>query len=425
MQRLVAHHASRPPAIAQPLVAYWRQSSCSRPAQTGEYAPPSFDVALPRTALVGSTGSDAAGGGGVVARKPEVFVRPVTPEEGRKLRQITCTSKQPVRVRRAIVVLASAQGQPVLLICRLMQVSEKLCAPSDPGLQRRRVRGTGPKMERGRPSKTDPAMRERIGQIARCCPRDLGWPFSTWSLSKLRDVLRINQIADISRETLRKILKDQGISWQATKTWKAGEDPEFAEKMARVLDLYDNPPEDGLVVCVDEFGPLNLQPRAGRGWHPKRKPKRLRATYHRTQGVRHLFGALDLATGQIYYRIRDRKRWREFRAFLQSLRAHWPGQKLYVIVDNFSPPKRAEVRDWCASNDVELVFLPTYSSWLNWIECEFAALRYFALNGTDHRSHGEQTTRSAPTSAGATSTPKRGFAVKSKIRLPDYLPYVA
>jgi transposase len=171
----------------------------------------------------------------------------------------------------------------------------------------------------------------------------------------------------------------------------------------------------------------NLQPRAGRGWHPKRKPKRLRATYHRTQGVRHLFGALDLATGQIYYRIRDRKRWREFRAFLQSLRARWPGQKLYLIVGNFSPHKRAEVRDWCASNDVELVFLPTYSSWLNWIECEFGALRYFALNGTDHRSHGEQ-----DDAIGAYirwrnqhAQPKRGFAVKSKIRLPDYLPYVA
>jgi hypothetical protein len=137
--------------------------------------------------------------------------------------------------------------------------------------------------------------------------------------------------------------------------------------MARVLDLYDNPPEDGRVVCVGEFGPLNLQPRAGRGWHPQRKPKRLRATYHGTQGVRQRFGALDLATGQIYYRIRDRKRWREFRAFLQSLRARWPGQRLYVIVDNFSPHKRAEVRDWCVSNVVELAFLPTYSSWLNWI----------------------------------------------------------
>lgn len=163
-----------------------------------------------------------------MARKPEVFVRPVTPEEGRKLQQITRTSKQPVRVRRAIVVLASAQGQPVPLICRLTQVSENYVRQVIRDFNDEGFAALDPKWSGGRPSKTDPATRERIGQIARCCPRDLGWPFSTWSLSKLRDVLRINQIADISRETLRKILKDQGISWQATKTWKAGKDPEFA-----------------------------------------------------------------------------------------------------------------------------------------------------------------------------------------------------
>ncbi|WP_245007924.1 IS630 family transposase [Nocardia nova] len=191
--------------------------------------------------------------------------------------------------------------------------------------------------------------------------------------------------------------------------------------------MYDHPPADGRVVCVDEFGPLNLQPRAGRGWYPTRRPKRLRATDHRTQGVRQLFGALDLAAGQFYYRIRDRKRWTEFRAFLQTLRARWPGEKLYVILDNYSPHKRREVLDWCASENVELVFLPTYSSWLNWIESEFTALRYFALNGTDHRSHGEQ-----DDAIGAYvrwrnrhAEPKRDFAVDSKIRLPDYLPYVA
>ncbi|MEU4417584.1 hypothetical protein AB0F74_30680, partial [Nocardia salmonicida] len=58
----------------------------------------------------------------------------------------------------------------------------------------------------------------------------------------------------------------------AVKTWKAGTDPEFATKMHRILDLYDHRPADGRVVCVDEFGPLNLQPRAGRGWFPRRKP---------------------------------------------------------------------------------------------------------------------------------------------------------
>lgn len=362
-----------------------------------------------------------------MARKPELFVRELSPDEGRRVQKIAKTSKQPVRMRRAIVVMASAQRQPVPLIAKLMQVSEGYVRQVVHDFNEKGFVALDPKWSGGRPAKTDPATRERIGQIARCCPRDLGWPFSTWSLSKLGEVLRINEIADISRETLRKVLKEQRISWQATKTWKAGTDPEFTEKMNRVLDLYDNPPTDGRVVCVDEFGPLNLQPRAGRGWRLRRKPKRLRATYHRTHGVRHLLGALDLATGQLYFRIRDRKRWREFRAFLQSLRLRWPSEKLYVIVDNFSPHKRREVFEWCAANDVELVFLPTYSSWLNWIESEFAALRYFALNGTDHRSHNEQ-----DQAIGAyirwrnqNTEPKRDFAVNSKIRVPDYLPNVA
>lgn len=110
------------------------------------------------------------------------------------------------------------------------------------------------------------------------CPRDLGRPFSTWSLSKLREVLISNGIADISRETVRQILEAEGVSWQAVKTWKAETDPEFSAKMSRVLDLYDHQPTSGRVVCVDEFGPLTLQPRAGRGWFPRRSPKRLPAT---------------------------------------------------------------------------------------------------------------------------------------------------
>ncbi|MEU4317586.1 helix-turn-helix domain-containing protein [Nocardia fluminea] len=59
-----------------------------------------------------------------MARKPDVFVRAVTPEEGRKLAQIARRSKVPVRMRRAVVVMASAQHQPFGLIAKLMQVSE-------------------------------------------------------------------------------------------------------------------------------------------------------------------------------------------------------------------------------------------------------------------------------------------------------------
>ncbi|PSK67156.1 hypothetical protein B0E53_00884 [Micromonospora sp. MH33] len=124
----------------------------------------------------------------------------------------------------------------------------------------------------------------------------------------------------------------------------------------------------------------------------------------------------------VHHRIRDRKRWREFLSFFKTLRRRWPDQRLYLILDNFSPHKHPEVRAWCAANDVDLVFLPTYASRLNWIEAEFAAVRYFALNGTDHRTHAEQDTAIGDYIRwrNQRARPKSGFAINSKIRHPDY-----
>jgi transposase len=178
------------------------------------------------------------------------------------------------------------------------------------------------------------------------------------------------------------------------------------------------------VVCVGEFGPLNLMPRKGKAWRPRTSPLRLRATYNRNDGVRHMLAALDLATGKILYRIRPRKRHREFLDLLKALRVRWPGEKLYLVMDNFSPHRHPDVRKWAAGHDVELVFLPTYSSWPNWIEAEFAALRNFALNGTDHRSHAEQ---NAAIGAylrwrNARAEPKTGFATDSPIRTWTHYP---
>jgi transposase len=135
-----------------------------------------------------------------------------------------------------------------------------------------------------------------------------------------------------------------------------------------------------------------------------------------------MIAALDLTTGRLHYRIRDRKRSREFLDFLKTLRRRWPGQTLHVILDNFSPHKRPGVRTWCASNQVELVFLPTYASWLNRIEAEFAAVRYFSLNGTDHRTHREQDKAIGDYIRWRNhrARPKSGFAINSKIRHPDY-----
>ena len=128
----------------------------------------------------------------------------------------------------------------------------------------------------------------------------MGCPFTTWSLSKLVEHLAARHRVVISTETVLTILRDAGISWQATKTWKASKDPQFVAKMARILQVNDRAPADGRVICVDEFGPLNLQPRPGRGWFPCDRPSRRRATYTRTGGVRHMFAALDLASGQMF-----------------------------------------------------------------------------------------------------------------------------
>jgi hypothetical protein len=155
---------------------------------------------------------------------------------------------------------------------------------------------------------------------------------------------------------VRQILRKAGIRWQAIKTWKASKDPDFAAKMTRVLDLYDHPPADGRVICADEFGPLNLQPRPGRGWFPARRPARLRATFNRTGGVQHMFAALDLATGQMFYRFRDRKRWTEFLALLKQLRDRFPAGKLTSCVTTTGRTRRprsstgatSTASSWCS-----------------------------------------------------------------------------
>ena len=183
-------------------------------------------------------------------------------------------------------------------------------------------------------------MRETVCRVAKTPPQQLGRPFTTWSLSKLVEYLAEHKHIKVSAESVRQILRKAGIRWQATKTWKASRDPDLAQKMTRVLDLYDHPPADARVICADEFGPLSLQPRPGRGWFPTAHPARLRATYNRTGGVRHMFAALDLATGRMVYRFRDRKRWTEFLGFLKQLRARVPGREAVPPVRHLRVPQR-------------------------------------------------------------------------------------
>ena len=109
----------------------------------------------------------------------------------------------------------------------------------------------------------------------------------------------------------------------------------------------------------------------------------------------HLFAAYVLARDHLFGHVKPRKKRTQFLEFCRYLRTLYPAQvRIAIVCDNYSPhltTKRCRrVADWAEANTAEIAYTPTNSSWLNRIEAQFTALRYFALDGTDHRSHKEQ-----------------------------------
>jgi transposase len=341
-------------------------------------------------------------------------VREIDDGEGRRLvRIIRRGSGSVVTWRRAQMVLLSAQGMEVPAIAKVAFTSEDRVRDVIRSFNADGFDSLYPKYMGGHPPKFTLGQRREIKKIAKSKPAEHDLPFSTWSLAKLADFLVAEGVVDdISHEGLRVLLRQEGVTFQWLKTWKACKDPRYAEKKARIEQLYaiadrEITPAGGdpeVVFCVDEFGPLNLQPRPGRQWaavsgknkEPGRAPRpRMRATYTRTAGIRHLFAACELGEDKLYGHIKPRKTRARFLEFCRYLRCLYPSSvRIAIICDNFSPHlstrKDRRVGIWAAANNVEIACTPTNSSWLNRIEAQFTALRYFTLDGTDHASHKEQ-----------------------------------
>jgi transposase len=343
-----------------------------------------------------------------------VQVRDLTSAEGNKLLGIVRRgSGSVVRWRRAQIVLWSAQAMDVPAIAKIAFTSEDRVREVIHNFNADGFDSLAPKYAGGRPPKFTLPERQAIKKTALSRPQDHNLPFSTWSLSKLAEFLVAEGVVDdISHEGLRVLLREEGVSFQVIKTWKQSDDPDFEAKKNRILELYaiadgTAQPEDtdpSVVICFDEFGPLNLQPHPGKQWapvgrtggtkgHPRRR--RRRATFTRPHGVRHLMAGYDLSTDRLYGHITTKKGRTQFLEFTRYLRTlHPPEVRMAIVLDNFSPhlttKNDGRVVEWAEANNVELAYTPTYSSWLNRIEAQFQALRYFALDGTDHASHKEQ-----------------------------------
>ena len=339
-----------------------------------------------------------------------VQVRPISNDEGnRLLRIVRRSSGSVVTWRRAQMVLLSAQGMAVPQIAEVTFTSADRVRDVIHNFNADGFDALYPRYRGGRPPTFTLPERQEIKRIALSRPTDHELPFSTWSLAKLADFLVAEGVVeDISHEGLRALLREQGVSSQRLKTFKDSTDPDFEAKQARVLELYaiadghaqPGPEDPAVVICIDEFGPLNLQPHPGRQWARRAdcagaRRRRRRASYKRPHGVRHLLAAYDLKRDRLYGHIKARKGRTEFLTFCRYIRSLYPPDvRLAFVMDNFSPhlttKTDSRVGDWAAANNVELAYVPFYASWLNRIEAQFTGLRYFALDGTDHPDHHTQ-----------------------------------
>lgn len=320
----------------------------------------------------------------VAMRPPEVFVRDLSPEEGQRLKSISKRAKYQSKRQRAMILLASATGMSAPQIARLVRTDESHVRKVIQAFNEEGFSSLDPDYRGGRPKKTTPVQRDRIVAVARARPDTQGVPLTRWSLAKLKAHLAGMDIL-LSEEALRQTLRGAGLTHQRTRSWKWSPDPDFQEKAERVLSLYRAKPEDGVVVCFDEMGPIQLIPHHGAGWAPEKLPERLRATYNKKGGVRYLYGAYDVHTDRLHGRLRPCKGEREVLGFFAQIRMRYdPRLRIYLVMDNLSAHKTKNVREWAEQANVELTFTPTYASFLNRIECHFWAIGEFVVKNADY-----------------------------------------
>ena len=190
-----------------------------------------------------------------------VRVREISDDEGNRLKRIVRRgSGSVVTWRRAQMVLWSAQGMSVPQIARLAFTSEDRVRDVLHDFNADGFDSLYPRYAGGHPPVFTLAQRREIKKIAKSAPADHGLPFSRWSLAKLADFLVAEGVVeDISHEGLRELLRAEGVSFQAVKTWKASSDPDYAAKKARVEHLYAiadgeaaaGPGDPEVVFCVD------------------------------------------------------------------------------------------------------------------------------------------------------------------------------
>jgi len=190
------------------------------------------------------------------------------------------------------------------------------------------------------------------------------------------------ELGDVSDQYIWRFLRANKIDLAARKSWCQSDDPDFVAKAADIVGLYLDPPQDAIVLAIDEKPHIQALERAqGYLKLPNGRALSGRSHDYKRNGTSTLFAALEVATGQVTTGHYKRRRRVEFLDFMNGIVADYPAKEIHVIIDNLSTHKPKRDR-WLARHpNVRFHFTPTYSSWLNQIEVWFSILQASSLAG--------------------------------------------
>ena len=288
--------------------------------------------------------------------------------EGDRERLVTLTRSSSVRAglaQRARIVLLAADGEANTVIASTVGVSRPTVISWRNRYATRGIAGLDDEARSGRPRKLD--HRKIVAETLKPPPKKYG--VTHWSSRLLGRHLKI------SNGTIAKAWRAYGVAPWRVETFKFSTDPHLIAKVTDVVGLYLAPPDNAIVLCIDEKSQIQALDRTA-PMLPMQPglPKRRTHDYKR-HGTTTLFAALEIATGKVTGAVKPRHRHQEFLAFLKQVdRAH-PQGELHLVMDNYATHKTESVRDWLTANPrIHVHFTPTSGSWLNLVEVWFGII---------------------------------------------------
>jgi len=278
-------------------------------------------------------------------------------------------------VLRSKIILLAAEGLLNKEISQRMEVRQATVSEWRKRFAAKRLEGLQDTPRSGKPRRYDEHTEQRIlKQLDEKPPAG----HVTWTGGLVSKAL-----GDVSEHQVWRVLRKHGIHLQRRHSWCISTDPQFAEKAADIVGLYLSPPENAVVISVDEKPAIQALERA-QGYLKLPNGKALTGYNHeyRRHGTTTLFAALNIATGQVQAGHYSRRRRREFLDFLNSVVSDYPEKEIHVVLDNLRTHKPKNDKWLPRHKNVHFHYTPTHASWLNQIEIWFSILTRRALRGS-------------------------------------------